>query len=229
MNHDKLENFVRRNREDFDGETPPPALWGRIEAGLSGSDEDATDPLEGFIAKHREAFDEATPPPRIAAGLFGADALKRKTARRRRLLTYALGMAASMLLLFTVYRFGNEAGLEAGRNEQQVAQQLEKMNPELAEAERFYQQRISNEFAKVQQVNDDPQLRKDLQAIDEATADIRAQLLEVPVSQRHVLVNQLISTYRTKLDILLRIQQHFTNPNTMGSPAPDRNTQLNES
>ncbi|WP_116108001.1 hypothetical protein [Lewinella sp. IMCC34191] len=229
MNHDKLENFVRRNREEFDGEVPPAGLWGRIEASLSDSDEETVDPLEGFIAKNREAFDQATPPPRIAEKLFGDESLKRKTARRRRLLSYALSVAASLLLLFTVYRFGNAAGYEASMEEQRVAQQLEDMNPELAEAERFYQNQIDKEFLKVQQVNDDPQLRRDLAAIDKATADIRSELIKVPASQRHVLVNQLISTYRTKLDILLRIQQHFPTKHQPGSPAPARNTNVNES
>ncbi|MGB3800526.1 MAG: hypothetical protein WA952_11995 [Lewinella sp.] len=228
MNHDKLENFVRQNREDFDGDIPPAGLWGRIEASLSESEEESIDPLEGFIATNRDAFDQATPPPRIAAKLFDDGPLKQKTARRRRLLSYALSIAASLLLLFTVYRFGNAAGYEASMEEQRVAQELEEMNPELAEAERFYQQQINREFVKVQQVNDDPQLRRDLAAIDEATAEIRSELIRVPASQRHVLVNQLISTYRTKLDILLRIQQHFPNTQHPGSPAPDSNTDVNE-
>jgi flavin-binding protein dodecin len=57
-------------------------------------------------------------------------------------------------------------------------------------------------------------LVKDLEAIDEATAEIRASLLEVPVSQREALVQKLIETYRTKLDILLRIQQHLPSSST---------------
>ena len=229
MNHDKLENFVHRHREDFDGEDPPSGLWDRIEHTLSEAEDEAGDPLEGFIAKHREAFDTATPPPRVAARLFETMAPERRKTRRRRLLIYALGVAASLLLLFTVYRFGSASGYEAGREQQRVAQELEKMNPELMEAERFYRDRIDREYAKVQQVNDDPQLRQDLADIDEATSEIRGELLRVPASQRHVLVNQLISTYRTKLDILLRIQQHFPNPNNPGATAPAGNTDFNES
>ena len=230
MPHDKLEQFVRRHREDFDGETPPAGLWDRIEASVSDeADPSATDPLEGFIAKNREAFDSETPPPRLEGAIFGAPALQRKTARRRRILSYALGIAASLLLLFTAYHFGNRSGFAAGQEEQRIAQQLQDLDPELAEAEQFYQRRISSEFAKVSQVNDDPQLRRDLEKIDRATDEIRAQLLEVPLSQRHVLVNQLISTYRTKLDILLRIQQHYTNPNLPGANAPAANTNVNES
>ena len=229
MNHDKLEHFVHRHREEFDGEAPPQGLWDRIEKNLSEGEEDGGDPLEEFIAKHREAFDTATPPPRLAERLFKGGAPERRRTGRRRLLIYALGVAASLLLLFTVYRFGSASGYEAGREEQRIAQELEKMDPELVEAERFYRERIDREYAKVRQVNDDPQLRQDLADIDEATSELRSELLQVPASQRHVLVNQLISTYRTKLDILLRIQQHFPNPNNPGAPAPAGNTSFNES
>lgn len=229
MPTDKLEDFVRNNREDFDGETPPAGLWDRIEASISGGDAEDADPLASFVAKHRMSFDSETPPPRVESRLFDQPSLQRKTARRRRLLSYALGVAASLLLLFTVYRFGTQTGFTAGREEERIAQQLREMDPELADAERFYRQRISSEFAKVRQVNDDPQLRKDLENVDRVTADLRAQLLEVPASQRAMLVNQLIATYRTKLDILLRIQQHFANPTHPGLPAPEANKDVHES
>ena len=72
------------------------------------------------------------------------------------------------------------------------------------------------------------QLRQDLQEIDQATKEIREDLLTVPASQRHVLINQLIATYRTKLDILLRIQQHFPNPNATGTGQVPVNSNENE-
>ena len=119
--------------------------------------------------------------------------------------------------MFTAYRFGNRAGYQAGQ-EERVAQQIQQFDPELAEAERFYRQRIDAEFTRVNQVNDDPQLRRDLKELDAATDDIRAQLLEVPRSQRPVLVNELIEAYRTKLDILLHIQQRIPYPQPLRSP-----------
>ncbi|NJB85901.1 hypothetical protein GGR26_001669 [Lewinella marina] len=236
MNHDQLERFIRENRGDFDGDTPPAGLWNRIQTSLTndgGGDGERQDPLAEFIVKNREAFETATPPPRLAEALFAPAAasvktLQRRPRRRRRFLGYLMAVAASFLLLFLAYTFGTRTGYRAGQ-EMQVAEQLEAMNPELAEAERFYRQRIASEFTKVSQLNDDPQLRHDLQQIDEATEQLRRELLEVPVSQRHVLVNQLIATYRTKLDILLRIQQHFPNPNAPAEPASTTNIPSHES
>ncbi|WP_157974371.1 hypothetical protein [Lewinella sp. IMCC34183] len=229
MNPDKLEQYLRDHREEFDGDTPPDALWDRIESTLPDTEADDADPLAEFIVKHREAFDTATPPPRLAHELLGParGTVKPLRRSRRRILGYLMGVAATFLLLFVAYTSGNRAGFRAGREEQAIAQ-LERMNPELAEAERFYRQRIASELTKVTQVNDDPQLRRDLAKIDDATREIRSELLKVPASQRHVLVNQLISTYRTKLDILLRIQQHFPNPNPTGTGQVPANSDDNE-
>lgn len=212
MNPDNLRQFIDDHRADFDTEAPPTGLWDRIEAATDPADDDneACDPLRAFIVAHREDFDNATPPPQRFGGLH--------VSHRRRNVSYLLGIAASLLLLLATYHFGNRAGYRAGQD-RQVAQQLEAIDPELAETERFYQQKIATEFAKVTQVNDDPQLRLDLKDLDAATAQLRSELLEVPASQRPVLVNELIEAYRTKLDILLRIQQHFSPPITpTGTP-----------
>ncbi len=231
MNDDKLKGFIQDHRTDFDEVAPPASLWDRVAAALP-SDEDDGDPLETFIATHREAFDDATPPPQLLTKVLApaappASAPKLKVSHRRTFL-YLTGIAASLLLMFTAYRFGNRAGYQAGQ-EEHLAQQIQQLDPELAEAERFYQQRIDAEFTRVDQVNDDPQLRRDLKELDAATADIRAQLLKVPQSQRPMLVNELIEAYRTKLDILLRIQQRIPTPNSPGAPAPRPNKSTHES
>ena len=233
MHNDKLRDFIQDHQADFDAATPPAGLWDRIQAALPGEDEEI-DPLETFIATHREAFDDATPPPQlfeqlaVPASAPASPATLTVSHRRRRTFLYLTGIAAALLLMFTAYRFGNRAGYQAG-HEERIAQQIEWLDPELAEAERFYQQRIDAEFTRVNQVNDDPQLRHDLRELDAATAQIRAQLLEVPQSQRPVLVNELIEAYRTKLDILLRIQQHYPTPNPSGGPAPRSNKPTHES
>ena len=236
---DKLKDFIQNHQADFNDATPPTSLWDRVQSDLEEAD-DEIDPLERFVTLHREEFDDATPPPRLLAKVLppatrqlvphsvGTAPPKLTVShRRRRTLLYLTGIAASLLLMLTAYRFGNRAGYRAGQ-EETVAQQLQRINPELAEAERFYQQRIDLEFSKVQQVNDDPALRRDLREIDAATRELRAQLLEVPESQRHVLVNELIETYRTKLDILLRIQQHIPH-NNPGAPAARPNIPPHES
>lgn len=217
MTTDNLEDFILNNREAFDEETPSPDIWNRIESAIHTDGDDDNDPFEAFVASNRDAFDDSTPPPRLEGRIFAALSEQAgaspmppmQVVHPRRRLMPILGIAASMLLLITAaFLIGNNRGYQTG-SEEQMAAELDLIDPELAETESYYRGAIAESFSQVSQVNHDPQLVKDLEAIDEATAEIRANLLEVPVSQRAALVQKLIETYRTKLDILLRIQQHL--------------------
>jgi len=241
MPNDKLEDFILNNREKFDDETPPADLWSRIAGAIGPDDDDDNDPLENFVATNRDAFDDATPPPRLEDRIFATmdeagaipmapvqstrmPRLKAVPGRRRAL--RALGIAASfLLLLFAAFTIGNQQGYREAE-EAAIAAELRQINPELVETENYYRTEIAAQFIKVDRVNNDPQLRKDLAAIDEATEEIRANLLEVPVSQRAALVDRLIETYRTKLDILLRIQEHLPTTNAPNSTTQQPNNEL---
>jgi hypothetical protein len=219
MSTDKLEDFILNNRAAFDDETPGESLWSKIESAIDSTDDD-NDPLEAFVATNRDAFDDVTPPPRLAGLVFAAmdgaqvsgattmpplRAVQGGRSQRMRI----LGMAAAMLLLIAAaFTIGSQNGYRSAE-EDQMAAELRQISPELAETENYYRDQIATQATKVKLVSNDPQLQEDLAAIDVATEEIRASLLEVPVSQRAALIDRLIETYRTKLDILLRIQQHL--------------------
>jgi hypothetical protein len=221
MSTDKLEDFILDNRASFDDETPSESVWSKIESAIDTSSDD-NDPLEAFVATHRDAFDDSTPPPRIEGLIFAAiggteakeisgattmppmRAILGQRVQRMRI----LGVAAAMLLLITAaFTIGSQNGYRSAEDDQTAAQ-IREISPELAETENYYRGEIATQATKVKLVNNDPQLQKDLASIDEATEEIRASLLEVPVSQRAALIDRLIETYRTKLDILVRIQTH---------------------
>lgn len=222
MSTDKLEDFILDNRASFDDETPSESVWSKIESAIETYDDD-NDPLEAFVATNRDAFDDSTPPPRIEglvfAAMSGVEAKETSGAtpmpplrailggRGQRL--RVLGVAAAMLLLIAAaFTIGTQIGYQ-GAEEDQLANELRQISPELVETENYYRGEIATQATKVKLVNHDPQLQKDLAAIDLATEEIRASLLEVPVSQRAALIDRLIETYRTKLDILVRIQTHL--------------------
>jgi len=228
---DKLEDFILNQRENFDDEEPGSGLWDKIERAIE-TDEDDNDPLESFIATHRDAFDDVTPPPRLEGRVFaalgtaaGASPMPPlRVAHRRRRIAPILGIAATMLLLIAAaFSLGNNRGYRNAEQDMIVAE-IERINPEFVEAEDYYREEIAIQYAKVTQVSNDPQLKIDLAEIDEATQEIRASLLEVPISQREDLVNHLIETYRIKLDILLRIQQHLP----QNAPASTTQQETNE-
>jgi len=226
MPTDKLEDFILNNKERFDDDVPGADLWGRIAADLEPEgDDDDNDPLEAFVVTNRDAFDDVTPPPRLEGRIFAAmdevaaapaPPLRAVRGTRRQTLR-VLGIAASFLvLLFAAFTIGNHQGYRAAEDDL-IAAEIRQISPELAEAENYYRGEIAAQFTKVELVNDDPQLRTDLDAINAATREIRSELLEVPVSQRAALVDKLIETYRTQLDILLRIQQHVPSPKAPAS------------
>lgn len=224
MPTDQFEDYINAHRDEFEAEAPAPDLWDRIEESIEETEEES-DPLRDFVLTNREAFDDRTPPPRLAGRIFAelgdAPAGPRLLRTRKKTrLGLLMGIAASVAILLSLGWFlGQQSGFQRGQ-EAHLTAQLEAISPELAETEAFYREEIATQFTKVNLINQDPQLRVDLKAIDEATAEIRAALLEVPISQRPELINQLIETYQTKLDILVRIQQHI-------APSPAR-TQLDD-
>ncbi|MEM6771802.1 MAG: hypothetical protein AAF597_14560 [Bacteroidota bacterium] len=232
MAHDELEDFILNNRESFDNEAPADNLWDRIEAAIE-TDDDDKDPLELFVSTNRDDFDDTTPPPRLEGRIFAAlnaemepagatPAAPLSVVHRRRRIGSIMGIAATLLLLLTAaFTLGNNRGYRAAEADL-VAAELERIDPEMAEAEQFYRKQIDAQFTKLTSATDDPQLLQDLEAIDVATQEIRSALLEVPVSQRPDLVNELIETYRTKLDILIKIQQHL--PSSAKSPTTQTET-----
>ena len=230
MHDDKLANFIRGAREAFEGEEPPTDLWGSIEQQLPDEDEEV-DSLEEFIRINREAFDTATPPPRLAGELFGNAALPstapaaappgplRAVFVNRNRMARLLAIAASVaIVFFSAYWIGNRAGYALGK-EDAIAAEMRRIDPGAVEAERYYRDEIATQFRRVSQLNDDPQLKRDLADIDQATQELRESLLSVPPAERPRLVGQLIETYQIKLDILLRIEEQISR-HSDAPPAP---------
>ncbi len=203
MSNDKLEDFIRNQADDFNDEELPTDLWPVIEAQII-SERSREDPLEGFIRKNRDAFDDATPPPRLFESIVPASRLRVAGISRY------LAIAAAVVLVFGLsYTIGNRAGYQSGQLDA-VTAEMNRISPDAVETEQFYQREIETHFRRVTQLNDDPQLRADLREIDRATAELRSDLLDVPIQQRPDLVSQLIENYQIKLDILLRIEEQLS-------------------
>ena len=205
-----LSDFVLNNRDAFDDATPPPRLETAIFAEL--------DALPETGAPRQQARLRALPGNQVPASGDQPQGLRAVHSRRRKLFSTLAIAAGIALLIGFAYTIGSQAGYNAAvSSEAQIAAEIEQIDPELAETERYFQREIAAQFTAVSQINDDPQLERDLAEIDRATAELRAELVEVPVSQRPLLVNELIETYQTKLNILIRIQQQL---NSSGQAAP---------
>jgi len=201
-----LEDFVNDQRRDFDAE-PPAGLWDKISdelgapAGESTTDEDE---LETFVRINRPAFDEAEPSfevwKKIAGQLPGKVV---KMIPRSRLFKYRVAAAVAVLVLATTLFIGRQIGLNAA--EQQQLALIESVAPDFTEMESYYKEEIASTYQTVSQVNDDPVLKADLEALDQAMTELKEELINVPREERAAVIAKLIESYQIKLEILQNI------------------------
>lgn len=236
MPHDELEDFILANKEKIEAASPPPPGWERIEAALDRDEEpDEELPLEAFIVKNRPAFDRETPPPRLKERIFAAldapaatdappAAVKSLRPAWRKRWMFTLGVAASVLLVLAAgFTLGSSFG--GGPDQTDLVEaEIHRIDPQFAEAERFFQGEIATQMSRVRAVSQDPELTNSLESINQAADEIRATLLTVPAAERADLVGELIKLYQTKLDILLRIQRHLPASSNFDSPTNQQTT-----
>lgn len=211
-----LEDFINEQRQDFDAELPA-GIWDRINKDLGPLDGERNDraprdesrraeddDLETFVKTHRPAFDHAEAPEHgwamVRAQLPGR--LVRMIPRSR-LHKYRIAAAAAVVLLVCTLFLGREIGLRSLQQQELAA--IEAVAPDFSEMENYYRDEINRSFKLVSQYNDDPTLKADLAAIDEAMGELREQISEVPREERATLIANLIESYQIKLQILQQI------------------------
>lgn len=233
---DPLENFINRNRSNFDGDTPKGNLWGKIAADLGNQPDDDGDPstesrdsLSDFIRSNRDAFDSEDLPDglwnRILAALpvSGTKVISLATFQRRRKVWIRAAAAAVAVLLVSTLFLGREMGYRAAKAQELAA--IEAVAPDFLEMEDYYQDQIETTYRQVSQLNEDPALNADLAAIDQAMEELREELVNVPREQQADLIARLIESYQIKLRILERILQHLPEN---AAPENDQNETNND-
>lgn len=158
------------------------------------------DRLEEFIAAHREEFDHAVPSLKVWARL---DKALDQQPRRRIHLWRTLQIAASVLVLLTV---GGIGGLYLARQGQPVAAQtVAAIAPELAEAERYYNEQFNEKYKLLASYPHDKELETDLTQIDQAMNELKNELLNVPKGSEEEVIRNLVQSYQLKLQILEQV------------------------
>lgn len=203
---DPLENFINKNRDDFDQEAPS-GLWDKISDGIGSSD----DGLEEFVNGSRADFDSEEPPAslwnKILADLPVSAKVVNMQAKRSPSVWYRVAAAAAIILVAGSLYLGRQMGYQAAQ-EQQLAL-IYAIDPDFPDAEVYYQNEIEHLFHQVSNRNSDPELYADLEAIDESMKDLRDQLSSVPREEQASLVADLIMSYQIKLQILQKVMQHL--------------------
>ncbi len=163
------------------------------------------DSLERWIEDHRESFDDAVPSLKVWAEID-----QRVSARRTRRMTVWRGLrvaAAVVALLFT----GALAGLYlAGGPEPTVA--LEAFSPEYAEMARFYESQIDQRVQQLAAYQQGEVVLEDFEQLDATMAELRQELLSAPAGKEEQILENLIRSYQTKVEILERVLDRIQQP-----------------
>ncbi|MGH1436919.1 MAG: hypothetical protein ACRBG0_20945 [Lewinella sp.] len=178
--------------------------------------------LEKFILDNRDAFDDARPSLKLWAAIekdLNEEEAPSHAMRNRR---PWYQVAATVLILLTAGGFGG--AFLTQQTQQPTAQTLiEDVAPEFAEMEQYYNQRIKENYARLTTHTQDPEIDADLQQLDNAMAELREDLTNAPSGREEMIVQQLIESYRLKLQILERILERIENIDN-SITTPDNNS-----
>lgn len=176
MQNDRLEQFIKDNREDFDRELPGLNVWAQIDRTL------------GQERQH--------------------------TAKRIRLWK-SLRMAAAVLALLV---FGGLIGSYITQFQMSAApDSLAQVSPEYAELEDYYQQEIQDKYQQLVSYDQEEVVKPDLEQLDTIMEELRQELVTAPQGSEEQIIENLIQSYQTKIDILSRVLERIqmSNPKTI--------------
>ncbi len=181
--------------------------------------------LEQFIQDNRDAFDDARPSLKLWAAIEKdlegeeAPAANIHPLRSRR---PWYQIAASVVILLSVGAFGG-AYLTKQSNQPTAQDLIEQVAPEFGEMEVYYNQRIEENYARLTTYTQDPEIDADLAQVDQAMQELRQELENAPPGREEQIVQQLIDSYRLKLEILERILEQIE-ANNNNITTPDNNS-----
>lgn len=181
--------------------------------------------LEKFILDNRDAFDDARPSLKLWTEIEKDLTEEKQTPASPSLRIHRpwYQVAAAVLILLTVGGTGG-AYLSQQQSQAPTAQALiEQVAPDFSEMEQYYNERIAESYARLTTHTQDPEIDADLKQLDQAMAELREDLANAPRGQEEIIVQQMIDSYRLKLQILERILERIE---TLDSsiPTPDNNS-----
>ena len=165
------------------------------------------DNLEKFMLERREEFDAEVPSLKVWAGI---DRHLEKRPMPKIVWMRRLRMAAAIAVLVV-------AGAVAGSyitSKFKAEKSLADVSPELAEAERIYQQQIQEKLAQLASYRQDGYVQSDLQELDAVYEELKRELETVPAGNKGEIIQAMITNYQMKVDILEKVLEKVesTNP-----------------
>lgn len=149
------------------------------------------DKLEQYISNHRADFDSESAP--MAVWQAVEQELDQKKTSRRSLYGYIRVAAVGVVLLAC----GIVVGLQIGEKPTSVELQ------EFAQAEAYYTKQVEVKWSALQETGvETNSVAEDLAQLDAVYDELKSELLKNQNSNADAVLNALLETYQTKVDIL---------------------------
>ncbi len=152
------------------------------------------DNLEKYISQNKEAFDMEVPSLNVWAGI--QEQMEEVPVRRLRVWKQ-WRFAATVALLVVA---GGIVG--SYLNSAPTAKTLSDLSPEHAEMERYFNSQVNSKMAQLATYKKDQTVQADLADLDAIYAELQKELQHVPEGKEEQIIEAMINTYQTKIDIL---------------------------
>ncbi|MBI1226164.1 MAG: hypothetical protein GC192_13095 [Bacteroidetes bacterium] len=173
--------------------------------------------LEKFIRENRAEFDTGVPSLDVWANLDRH--LDRQRPSGRVVWMRRLRVAAAVLVLLTAGGIGGAYLF----NPHKSVESLSDVSPEHAEMERYLSSQVNAKLAKLASYKQDGIVKADIKELDETYEELRHELENAPEGAEEKIVQAMIETYQTKINILEQVLEKVEKVN----PTP-LNTTENE-
>jgi len=171
------------------------------------------DSLERFIGENREAFEDAVPSLAVWARI---DQQMSRRQSRRMTVWRGIRIAAAVAALLFIGAAAGQYLANTNAGKAPVAA-LEEMSPEYAEMARYYESRIDQHVQQLVNHQQGATVFEDLEQLDAAMEELRQELLTAPAGKEEQIIENLIRSYQTKVNILERVLER-----TQKAPMDDR-------
>ncbi len=169
--------------------------------------------LEKFILENRADFDADVPSLNVWANLDRHLDHQRPTMRL--VWMKRLRAAAAVLVLLMA---GGAVGAYL-TNQSKSVESLADVSPEHAEMERYFSSQVQEKLAKLASYKQDGVVKADIKELDESYEQLRQELQDAPEGAEEKIIQAMIETYQTKINILEQVLEKVesVNPTTINS------------
>lgn len=156
------------------------------------------DQLEKYIHDNRSEFDTGVPSLKVWSEIDRE--LDQKPKTRVIWMKRLRAIAAVAVLTVTACAIGFNMGQSSAEN-----RSLGDVSPEHAEMERYFQEQIQGNMAKLASYQQDGFVRADFQELDVIYEELKRELESAPSGNEDQVIEAMIKNYQTKIDILERV------------------------